>query len=88
MNSYNWLGFIDTYHKFHENPSPLFLYRPGSYDVSALCRGSFSFGSYGFGSGFGSCNFGAYNCGNCAKLKNHASISEPLNVFGYGIELI
>ncbi|MDR0223078.1 MAG: hypothetical protein LBI38_06060 [Oscillospiraceae bacterium] len=80
MGSFNWAGFIDLYYKYFE--------KSGSFSF-----GSFSFGSFNFGSfGFGSFGFGSYDAqGSYIPLPIGLTAliaGEPLNMFGYGIDLI
>jgi hypothetical protein len=76
-------------------------YHLGSYNFGSYNFGSYNFGSYNFGSyNFGSYNFGSYNLGSynpeSLPISNNCQLSivnctlrqEPLNLFGYGIDLI
>jgi hypothetical protein len=98
FNSFNWhkwLDFIDSFHKQtsppNDSPQLNCSYRVGSYILSSYISGSFFLGSYRIGSFFtGSYQIGSYlsfNCDDFEKLPNSIK-SEPLNLFGYGMDLI
>ena len=83
MDSFNWLDFIDSFHmqnNLTDKPVPATCsYRVSSYLFESFRHGSFgSFDSFDF---FGS--FGSFTEFNFVKLHD-----EPLNLFGYGIDLI
>ena len=87
--SFNWLNYIDV---FHQRCSK-YIVPSGSFGYS----GSYSYGSYGFGSYvFGSYGFGSYVHNSLetflSDLKSNPewrlSDFEPLNFYGYGIDLI
>ena len=67
----------------------------GSYTFASFGFASFDFGygSYGFGAGsFGSfnLNIGSYGFGSYSSfnIDNMSFVTEPLNKYGYGIDLV
>ena len=105
MNSFNWLNYIDLFHKYTNSvncscQSGSFLsgsrlfgsFSLGSYQFGSYQFGSFVFGSYQFGSyQFGSFDWSSYSFGSCNRQLTFADcqlLYEPLNLFGYGIDLI
>ena len=91
--SFNWLEFIDKNRHltdFIDTPCPVpTSFRPlgsfsaGSYSVSSFGFGSYNFSSYNFGSFHGSF-YGSFTFNEILEILQH----EPLNQFGYGIDLI
>jgi len=80
MDSFNWLEFIDSFHKqaTHVNCS----YRVTSHLF--FSSGSFAIGSFDFPDSFGSFgSFGSFSCFDYEIISK-----QPLNMFGYGIDLI
>jgi hypothetical protein len=72
LGSFCWLDFIDLCHKIFGDSGP----------------NSYGFGSYGFGSyGFGSYDSQGSYIPSPIELMM-LSASEPLNMFGYGIDII
>jgi hypothetical protein len=92
VDSFYWLDFFELFYKYsyHDFKSPCSFY-----------FSSFNFGSYNFSS-FGLFNLGSYNAFSGSFLLGSFPSqglytpfelmmfikSEPLNMFGYGIDLI
>jgi len=93
MDSFNWLDYIDFFHKY-ANPQLNCSYRVGSYIFGSYLFGSYSIGSYQIGSFqqgsflIGSYDFGSFDFGSYMFDFIVNSMGEPLNLFGYGIDLI
>ena len=86
MNSFNWLDYIDLFYKKATLLNCSFqpgLYRFGSYDFRSFGYGSYHFGSFHFGSYY----FGSHRSGQ-RSTADYQLLKEPLNLFGYGVDLI
>ena len=101
MGSFNWLDYIDRQYNnctltlpsvcngsFSMGSFSVGSFSVGSFSLGSFNLGSFSFGSFGFGS-FGSFDiFGSFDFGSFDSSFNCQLSGEPLNMFGYGIDLI
>ncbi|MCL2070699.1 MAG: hypothetical protein FWH07_00500 [Oscillospiraceae bacterium] len=93
MNSYHWLDYIDLMHEKAGNTEPLNCdFQSGLFGLSF--NGSFNlYGSYYMGSYPGSYNMGSFepyfgSHEQQSAILNHPPLREPLNYYGYGIDLV